>query len=208
LDLGELRLTIYLAFDWVKSVLGKTVDTKGHFQLQRPETKIRETDGTFRIVKSDVPDLISITATMEGSPTVQEGATLQARLRRGQPFPGEVPVWLAINGEKGEIRITNSVGTSLHSSADTDTVKIEIYHLESGTVERVQWGWDEWQKELPVAARNVGAVYEEFAKGERGAYPTFEDGLALHEQLEGTIAPFYDKKYPVSRLRLSSSQWK
>jgi hypothetical protein len=137
--------------------------------------------------------LISVTATLEESKTVQKDATLQARFRRGQPFPGEPPLWLAINGEKGEIRLTSSAGTSVHSSADVEAFQVDVHDFESGGVERVQWDWEEWQKELPVAARHVAAVYEEFAKGEDGVYPTFDDALALHEQLEGLVAPFYEK---------------
>ena len=180
-------------FDWVKSVLGETADAKGHFQLQRPETKIREADGTIRTATSHVPDLISVTAALEESPTVQKEATLQVRFRRGQPFPGEVPLWFTINGEKGEIRLTSSAGTSLHSSADTEALRIEVHDFETDKVERVQWDWEDWQEELPAVARSIGSVYEEFAKGEKGRYPTFEDALALHEQLEALIAPFYEK---------------
>jgi len=187
-----VKLTLSV-FDWVKSVVGETADAKGHFQLQRPETKIRESDGTIKTAKSDVPDLVSVIATLEESPTVRKGATFQARFRRGQPFPGEVPLWFAINGEKGEIRLTSSAGTSLHSSADTEALKIEVHDFETDEVERVHWDWEDWQKELPVVARSIGSIYEEFAKGEKGLYPTFEDALALHEQLEGIIAPFYEK---------------
>jgi hypothetical protein len=97
---------------------------------------------------------------------------------------------VTINGEKGEIRLTNSAGTSFQSSADTEAFKIEVHDFETDKVERIEWNWSEWQKDLPVAARGIGSVFEEFAKGKEGVYPTFEDALALHEQLEGLIASF------------------
>jgi hypothetical protein len=178
-------------FDWVQTVVGRTADAKGHFQVQRPESKIRNADGSLEVVESNVPDLIAVTATLGESPTVQKRATLQARFRRGQPFPGEPPLWLTINGEKGEIRLTNGAAASVHSSADPELIKIEVHDFESDEVERVQWDWAEWQKELPAIARSIGSIYEEFAKGDEGVYATFEDALALHEQLEGMIAPFY-----------------
>lgn len=182
-------------FDWVKHAVGKTATVQGHFQLQRPLVKIRDPNGTAIIdsVTSDVPDLITTTSTLETSPTVQKGATLQARFRRGQPFPGELPLWWTVNGEKGEIRLTSSAGTSLHAAAyDDDTsVTIEVHDFETGKVDKVEWDWAEWQKELPVAARSVGAVYEAFATGKGGDYPTFRDALALHEELERVVAPFY-----------------
>lgn len=178
-------------FDAVKSVVGQTESAQGHFQLQRPETKIRDATGNIiATAKSNVPDLIAVTATLEASPTVQKEATLQTRLRRGQPFPGEVPLWWTINGEKGEIRVTNSAGTSFHVSADTDTIKIEVHDFDTDKVEKIAWDWPEWQKDLPVAARSVGEVYEEFAEGNDGAYPTLEDALALHEQLDRLISSF------------------
>ncbi|OIW25430.1 NAD(P)-binding protein [Coniochaeta ligniaria NRRL 30616] len=178
-------------FDWVKSTVGQTAGAQGHFQLQRPENKVRDSSGNIiATARSNVPDLITVTATLDGSPTVQTGASLLARFRRGQPFPGELPLWLTINGEKGEIRLTNSAGTSLHSSADTEALKVELHDFETDKVERVEWDWSEWQKDLPVWARSIGSLFEEFAKGSEGDYPTFEDALALHEQLESLIASF------------------
>ncbi|KAB5543098.1 oxidoreductase family protein [Coniochaeta sp. 2T2.1] len=182
-------------YDWTKSAVGKTSSATGHFQLQRPEVKIRDPKGTAIIAtaKSDVPDLIAVTATLAPSPTVVKNATFQLRLRRGQPFPGEPPVWFTINGEKGEIRLTNRAGTSPHSSADPDDFRIEVHDFESDEVERVEWDWEGWQKELPIAGRIVASLYEEFAMGgEEGRYPTFEDALAHHEELEGLFAPFYN----------------
>ena len=179
-------------FDWVKHAVGETSQIQAHFQIQRPTVRVRDPNGTAIIetVESDVPDLIAVAATLEASSTVQKGATLQARFRRGQPFPGQPSLWWTINGEKGEIRLTSPVGTALHA-AGADSAKIELHDFETDEVEQVEWAWADWQEGLPPIARSVGAAYEALADGKVGVYPTFEDALALHEQLESTIAPFY-----------------
>jgi hypothetical protein len=40
---------------------------------------------------------------------------------------------------------------------------------------------------LPLVGRSIAALYEAFADGDQG-YPTFEDALGRHEQLEGMLA--------------------
>jgi hypothetical protein len=172
--------------------VGGIADVQGHFQLQRPDVRVRDPNGTTIIetVKSDVPDLITVVATLEESPTTQRGAQLLVRFRRGQPFPGEPPLVWTINGEKGEIRLVATGGTALNASATAEPVTIEVHDFDTEEVEKVEWEWPAWQEELPVVARNVGAVYEAFADGKEGEYPTFDDALALHKQLESIISGF------------------
>lgn len=183
-----------LAFDLVQSVLGEAVSVKGHFQLQRPEGKVfnpvtKEPLGPP--VKSDVPDLIIATATLPESAVVQRDATLLFRFRRGQPFPGDPQFVWTINGEKGEIRITSQDAAALSVLAGgARKPTIEIHDFESNEVDKsVDWGYPEWQEELdlPMPARNVGSIYEAFASGTGQGYPTFEDALRRHEQLEGML---------------------
>jgi hypothetical protein len=140
-------------------------------------------------VKSNVPDLIITTATLETSPTVQKGASLLVRFRRGQPFPGEPPLVWTINGEKGEIRVVATGGTAIHASG-AEPVTIDLHDHAADKVESVEWDWTSWQKDLPIIARSVGAVYEAFADGRVGTYPTFDDALAFHNQLDSMIAGF------------------
>ena len=65
---------------------------------------------------------------------------------------------------------------------------LELHDHATDKVEEVPWAWADWQEELGYAARSIGAVYEEFAKGEGvGAYAGFGDALRRHEQLEGML---------------------
>ncbi|KAM7187770.1 oxidoreductase family protein [Naviculisporaceae sp. PSN 640] len=180
------------SFDLVQSVLGEAVSVKGHFQLQRPEGKVFNpvSKEALPSVRSDVPDLIIATATLPESPTVKKDATLLCRFRRGQPFPGDPQLVWTINGEKGELRVTSPDSVALHVLAGgARKPTIEIHDFASDKVEEVEWAYPDWQEdlELPMQARNVGSLYEAFAEGTGKGYPTFEDALRRHEQLEEVL---------------------
>lgn len=172
-------------FDQVQYVLGELKDFRSRVQIQRPNVKIRDpaTNKVIETVKSDVPDLVFAAGTLSASPTSEDGASVLLRFRRGQPFSGEPALTWTINGEKGEIRLVAQDGTALHASAYSGPVKIEVHDFETNQVEAVQWGWEEWQEDLPVLARSVGAAYERFADGDVKGLPTFNDALVRHQQL-------------------------
>lgn len=154
-----------------------------------------KTKEVIETVKSDVPDLVIATGTLRESPIAQEGAALYFRLRRGQPFLGEDPLVWTINGEKGEIRLSSPGGTALQATAYNKPVTIEVHDHETDSVQKIEWGWTDWQEEISVIGRNTGALYENYVNGD--AYPTFEDALKLHEKLEETMG---DWKGPVECL--------
>jgi len=62
--------------------------------------------------------------------------------------------------------------------------KILVENFESGEVETATWEDPMAEKEINGPARNIGALYEAFAGGEKGAWPTFEDALQRHKMLE------------------------
>ncbi|UNI24960.1 hypothetical protein JDV02_010673 [Purpureocillium takamizusanense] len=124
--------------------------------------------------------------------------------RRGQPFPGTPAFVWTINGERGEIRLTAPGGPTLQSStyAHGTRVTIEVHDFAGRSVsggggggsggggsggnggdvvESVPWEWEAWQGALPVPARNVARIYEDFAEGR--ATPSGEDALKRHVQL-------------------------
>jgi len=187
-------------FDTVQNLLGDILKdpvtgkaTGGHFQIQRPEVRIRGPDGAItHQVRSNVPDLIYVTGTLPESATVQKGATLHFRLRRGQPYPGEPAFVWTIHGEKGEIRILSQKTTFIQVGSD-DPAILEVHDFETDKVEKIDWSYEDWQRELPIPARNVGALYEAFAAAQEGGevpYATFEDALQRHKQLDELIAEF------------------
>lgn len=177
-------------FDFVQEAVGQTETVQGFLQLQRPKVPIRDpkTGEIVETVRSDVPDLITTVGTLKASPTVEEGAQLSVRVRRGAPFPGEPSLKWFVNGEKGEIRLTSTTSMALQLTDSKSEVVLEVHDFETDQVETVDWNWAPWQEELPVFARSVGSVYEAYADGKEGDYPTFEDALAHHEKLEGLIS--------------------
>jgi len=177
-------------FDLVQSVVGDAKHLKSTLQLQRPDIKIRNpaTGEIVSTVKGDVPDLVIATGLLPGTKTVQDGATLTIHFRRGEPFKGEPALVWHINGEKGEIRLTSPESTALQAFGYSSPVTLEVHDFESDEVHAVKWDWAPWQEELPIPSRSVGALYDAFAEDGSVKYPTFDDALSRHEQLEGILS--------------------
>jgi hypothetical protein len=176
-------------FDTIQSIVGELSDLHGHAHLQRPtvnllDPKSQTITGT---TTSNVPDLLLATGRLSASPTTQPNALVSIRVRTGPPFPGEPPLVLYIYGEKGEIKLTVEGGMSI-AIPSGKPVAIEVHDFASDSVEKVQWEWEEWQTELPDRAKNIGALYEAYAKGE--GYPTFEDAERRHGQIDRLLERF------------------
>lgn len=146
-------------------------------------------------VTSDVPDLVIVNGTLSDANIAQDGATLNIRFRRGQPFKGEPGFTWHINCEKGEVRLVSPTGSSLHASAYSEPVTLEVHDHATDKVRDVDWRWPEWQEEndLPLGSRSVARLYEAFhadaveGRGPR-EYPDFADALRRHEQLYSLLS--------------------
>ncbi|KAK0701177.1 hypothetical protein B0T21DRAFT_342917 [Apiosordaria backusii] len=178
-------------FDLVQSVLGdyKTGPDapQGFLQIQRPQLKvIGENNAAVETVTSDVPDLIFAHG------YVESGASVHFRFRVGPPFPSEpASVW-TIAGTKGEIRVVAQSSTFIHIWDVADPQKFEVHDFETNTLKEVEWDFEDWQKELNIQARNIGAIYEDYYEvkknGKERKFLSFDDALKRHEQLEEILA--------------------
>jgi len=182
-----------VVFDMVQAVLGELASVKGDFHLQHPETQLLDAErNVVKTVRSDVPDLIFVSGKWDESSITQKNATLHYRFRRGQPFPGEPALEWTINGEKGEIRVISPVNTFIQVGDPSGPRVIEVHEFETNKVEKVEWDYEDWQKELPFQARAIGALYEDFAEvkrtGSKEEYVTFETAARRHEQLDRLLA--------------------
>lgn len=142
-----------------------------------------------KVVNSTTPDLILVAGTLPESKTTVKGASFHARMRRGQPFPGEPALVWSIHGEKGEIRLVSQDSANLQIGPGPYV--IQVHDFETNEIEPVDFKWEDHIQELPPMSRNIGVVYEAFAAAQAGgevAYPTFEHALKRHKQLEGFIA--------------------
>ncbi|KAI1774407.1 NAD(P)-binding protein [Hypoxylon cercidicola] len=178
-------------FDFVQTALGEVEVLHSHMQLQRPDVKIRDpsTGKILETVRSDVPDLMFITGTLQASEYVASGATIHLRCRRGQAFKGEDPLVWTVNGEKGEIRLSATGGMSIPATGHAEPIAIEVHDFDTDEVQNVRWVWH-GKEELNVSARMVGTLYEAFAAGDGTKYPTFDHALKRHTQLDEMLAHF------------------
>ncbi|GKT44245.1 dehydrogenase aclE [Colletotrichum spaethianum] len=200
---GGNPVTIAFAhmIDYVHHVLGefegggKTFDSR--LQIQRPKVKVLS-NGTERFVQSDVPDFIALHGALQGCNAI-DGATLAVRFRNGPPFKGRPAFVWKIVGERGEIEVESPSGPYLHSDSYGKPIVIRVHDHAKDDVEEVAWGWEDWQEELPVRARNVGEVYERFARWveagrgdveEGGRWPTIEDATLRMKELEALSQGF------------------
>ncbi|KGQ08823.1 Galactose/lactose metabolism regulatory protein GA L80 [Beauveria bassiana D1-5] len=175
-------------FDGLQYVLGDLQHGTAQFQLQRPDIKLVEPTGkVVDTIRSNVPDLIIVNGTLNGTETTQQGATVSLRFRAGEPFKGDPAFVWTINGEKGEIRLTSVNGPTFHAAADNKTVTLEVHDFETDQIEKIEWDWSGWEAELPMVARSIGTLYDRFARGlddGTDGLPSFQTALHRHQQLE------------------------
>ncbi|KAI4948593.1 hypothetical protein J4E91_006019 [Alternaria rosae] len=170
-------------------------------EIQRPELKLLGADGRVdKIVKSDVPDLISAHGRLSTDKGITvPGATLTASFRLGQPFKGEPGFVWYIAGETGELRVT-APGPYLMSGDSYDgPITVEHYDYATDEVRELGWDWPEWQKELGLRARSVAEVYERYAEWVEGGmgkvvegreWPSVVDGAALMKEFDKIYKEF------------------
>ncbi|KAF9874175.1 oxidoreductase family protein [Colletotrichum karsti] len=186
-EMGGNLYTIFFAHLWdqVQHVLGDAENLSSRFQIQRPEIGLVDssTGNVIEEVRSDVPDLITVSGSIgPDSDVAVKGASILGSFHLGKPFPGEPRLVWSIYGEKGEIRLT--AGSSLLQAKGYDEpVLLKVHDYGDDRVEDIDWSWEDWQEELPIAARSVAVLYERFAAGSPDL-PTFEEALRRHEQLE------------------------
>lgn len=179
---------MHTVFDGLQYVLGDLQHGTAQFQLQRPDIKLVEPTGkVVDTIRSNVPDLIIVNGTLNGTETTQQGATVSLRFRAGEPFKGDPAFVWTINGEKGEIRLTSVNGPTFHAAADNKTVTLEVHDFETDQIEKIEWDWSGWEAELPMVARSIGTLYDRFARGlddGTDGLPSFQTALHRHQQLE------------------------
>ena len=96
---------------------------------------------------------------------LSSGVNYTYSFRGGDAFAeGEGLVWDII-GDKGQIRLT---GSSIILNLGSEDYKLRLKDYARGNIEVVE---PHKKLDLPLAAQNIGRLYENFADGE--AYPTF-----------------------------------
>lgn len=103
------------------------------------------------------------------------GSLLSFYMRGGQPFPSTPAIDWRIHGETGEIRIISPTPFLPIGHPET---KIEVHDHKTGELEVVKPKKHELER-LPLPARNIGRLYELFARGEEQGHD-FEHAAGKH----------------------------
>lgn len=204
--IGGNFVTILYAhmIDLVHFVLGEFKESHSATQLRWPEVGVVDEAGAqLRTVRSDIPDLITAHGELApGAANIQEGATLSVVFRSGNPFKGELPFVWYIQGQNGELKITNPYGPVIQA-ATIPGIKIELHDYATDEVTEIPWEteWKEWQHELPTpGGKLVGEMYNRYAQWfqqadrtavpEGGDWPRLQDAIRRHEEIDGIFKDF------------------
>lgn len=125
-------------------------------------------------VKKDTPDNILLQGRFES------GTLFNYQMRAGKAFPGEPGCRWLINGDKGDIQLTNPRGCF-----DIEHLGIEIRYRRAGEEEAevINLPEDELSG-LEQPAQNVGRLYDAYAKGKTDSYADWKVALNRHKFIE------------------------
>jgi predicted dehydrogenase len=160
--------------DGVLNSLGRLDQVSAQLSTRWPEVKLDNADGMYnRTIERDMPDHIYIQSTLAKS-----AAPVSIFIRNRKAFPNTPNFTWNVLGSKEEIRVTSVAPLNV----GLDTEKIEVFDHEKDTVEVVDVGYAKEVSDLPVYAKNVGALYELYAKGgvEQG-FVDFEQAVSMHK---------------------------
>jgi len=179
ISIGGNLVTIHFghAVDFVQEALGEFATWDALLSNQR--TTIDLVDAEGNVVHKDHPKSTHDQIMLHG--TLESGAVVSMSLRGDKNFKGQPAMDWRIYGSTGEIRITCS-GMLLQMGYEDE--KIEVYDFATDALETVAIRVPPAEAELerlPMAARNVGRVYEAIAKGETGVLCDFEGAVKRHE---------------------------
>ena len=174
--------------DKIEYVLGDIQNVYSHMQTRHPTFEIRDPQSKEVIdkVQNNVPDNVVISGTLEPARFIREDASVLVRFRSGPPFPGEPSLTWLFTGEKGDILIRAEKDPTLGAFAYSGAVTIQVRDFATEKVEEVSWDWEDWQRDLPMPAWNVGSVYEAYAKGKEVA--SFDLALKRHMELDSLLS--------------------
>ncbi|KAK7177584.1 oxidoreductase family protein [Paraphaeosphaeria sporulosa] len=174
---GQVMLTIYVGhtFDPLTQLFGEPASVSTQLKTTWPRVSILDGDKT---VESDVPKTADDFAGLQG--VLSSGVKYMYSFRGGDAFEeGEGLVWDII-GDKGQIRLT---GSSIMLNLGAEDYKIRLKDYATGNIEVVE----PYEKmDLPLAAQNIGRLYENFADGK--AYPNFSDAVQRHRFMDAVFA--------------------
>ncbi|KAJ5454925.1 transcription regulator gal80 [Penicillium desertorum] len=171
---GQVMLSIYVGhtFEPLTRLMGQPSQVSAQLMTTWPEVNIITPDNV--ILESGIEKTADDYVTLQG--TLTSGVKYLYSMRGGDAFDeGEGLVWDII-GDKGQIRLT---GSSIMLNLGAPDYKIRVKDYKSGRIEAAKL---HDSLDLPLAAQNIGSLYEKFADGK--VVPTFEDAVRRHHFLD------------------------
>ena len=149
-------LTIYVGhtFDPLSQLFGEPISVSSQLKTTWPCVSILDGDKT---VETNVVKTADDFASLQG--VMSSGLKYTYNFRGGDAFvEGEGLVWDII-GDKGQIRLT---GSSIMLNLGAEDYQIRLKDHVTGRIEVVE---PHKSLNLPLAAQNIGRLYENFADG-------------------------------------------
>ena len=174
---GQVMLTIYVGhtFDPLSQLFGEPISVSSQLKTTWPYVSILDGGKT---VESHVLKTADDFASLQGVTSL--GVKYAYSFRGGDAFvEGEGLVWDII-GDKGQIRLTGS-SIMLNLGAENHQIKLKDY--ATGRIEVME---PHKSLDLPLAAQNIGRLYENFVDG--GAHPTLSDAVQRHKFMDAVFA--------------------
>ncbi|KAI5195618.1 hypothetical protein AUEXF2481DRAFT_31493 [Aureobasidium subglaciale EXF-2481] len=171
---GQVMLNIYIGHtvDYMATVTGEFATVSAESKTTWPTVDLVEGD---KVLESQIPKTADDYVTLHGTTT--NGAIYAYTMRGGDAFaPGEGFVWDII-GDKGQIRVT---GSTIMANLGAEDYKIRLKDYATGDVSDVEL---DSHLDVPLAAQNVGKLYESYASGQ--PLCTFESAVQRHQFLDG-----------------------
>jgi predicted dehydrogenase len=156
--------------------LGEINTAQSLLANQFPKVEIIDGWETKKVVGTagkDTPDQIHLQATLK------TGAILSFQIQGGPPPPFDPKFLWRIYGEKGNIAVD---AESLMLNV-RDVIKIRLHDVESDTIEVIEVAKNELDN-LPQQAKNIGRLYEAYAKEDKDFLVTFEEAFQRHVLIE------------------------
>ncbi|THX69131.1 NAD(P)-binding protein [Aureobasidium pullulans] len=173
---GQVMLNIYIGHtaDYMAAVIGEPATVSAELKTTWPTIDLVDDDKVLEtgITKTadDYVSLHGITA---------NGTTYTYNMRGGDAFAPEEGFAWDIIGDKGQIRVT---GSTIMANLGAEDYKIKIKDYETGKISDAEL---DACLDLPLAAQNVGKLYESYAAGD--SLCTFEDAVQRHKFLDGVF---------------------
>ncbi|KAI4720248.1 NAD(P)-binding protein [Aureobasidium sp. EXF-10727] len=204
---GGNHATIFFlhSFTCLLEVFGELESFDTIMGIERPKVDLIDLENQGKVVGTitkDTPDNIA----MQGR--FKSGTLLNYDLRSAAPFPGEPGLRWTINGEKGEILVTNP---SAMFDITHDGVKIQLHETGKDNAETINIPSDNLS-DLKHPSQNVGRLYEAYAKGDTKSYCDWKLALRRHELIEEMFQrgdgskPFGEKAAYLSKESSSSGK--